>query len=423
MKRILAHPLLEMKTNGKEENLKIGINKLTSASKKFNMNKGNFIQDAMKDLNITEDPIQTYYTFGENIGAGKYGIVKTGISVNNPDFKVAIKEIELAKLTGNYQTWVSEIVTLKKVDHPNIVKIYEIFKDEKNLYIVMEYVDGKELFEFVVEKTKINELNSANITKQLLKTIKYLNSMNICHRDIKPENILINPKSLQIKVIDFGLATIYSDFSQLTEKVGTPYYVSPEVLKGNYNKQCDMWSVGVIAYILLTGCPPFQGENLAEVYNEILYEKLKLYRSDWENLSAHSLEFVKQMLKKNPEIRMTPDQALAHPFILQRKTNSTIKTSVLKKLLKNKPSDFLKKEIFMILSTYFKNEVIERWNKCFHNLDKEGTGLIKVSELVKMMKDAKLNAASISKIEEECDGDADATISYSDFMTKVINFK
>lgn len=287
----------------------------------------------------------------------------------------------------------------------------------------MEYVDGKELFEFVVEKTKINELDSANITKQLLKTIKYLNSMNICHRDIKPENILINPKSLQIKVIDFGLATIYSDFSQLTEKVGTPYYVSPEVLKGNYNKQCDMWSVGVIAYILLTGCPPFQGENLAEVYNEILYEKLKLYRSDWENLSAHSLEFVKQMLKKNPEIRMTPDQALAHPFILQRKTNSTIKTSVLKKLLKNKPSDFLKKEIFMILSTYFKNEVIERWNKCFHNLDKEGTGLIKVSELVKMMKDAKLNAASISKIEEECDGDADATISYSDFMTKVINFK
>ena len=256
-----------------------------------------------------------------------------------------------------------------------------------------------------------------------MKTVKYLNSMNIWHRDIKPENILINPKSKQVKLIDFGLAIEYSEFNQLTEKVGTPYYVSPEVLKGNYNKQWDMWSVGVITYILLTGCPPFQGENLAEVYNEILYEKLKLYRSDWENLSSYALEFVKHMLKKSPEIRMTPDQALAHQFILQRKTNSTIKTSVLKKLLKNKPSDFLKKEIFMILSTYFKNDVIEKWNKCFHNLDKEGTGLIKVSELVKMMRDANLNASSISKIEEEYGGSEDPSISYSDFMTKVINFK
>ena len=180
-----------------------------------------------------------------------------------------------------------------KVDHPNIVKIYEIFKDKEHLYIVMEYIDGIELFEFVVEHTKIKELDSAKITKQLLKTIKYLNSLNIWHRDIKPENILVNPKSLHIKLIDFGLSTYFSDFNQLNTKVGTPYYVSPEVLRGDYNKQCDIWSVGVIAYILLTGCPPFQGENLAEVYNEILNEKLKLYRSDWEDLSSYSLDSIR----------------------------------------------------------------------------------------------------------------------------------
>lgn len=101
----------------------------------------------------------------------------------------------------------------------------------------MEFVEGKELFEYVVEHIKIKEIDSAKITKQLLTTLKYLNSINICHRDIKPENILINPKSLQVKLIDFGLSTYFSDFSQLTTKVGTPYYVSPEVLKGSYNKQ------------------------------------------------------------------------------------------------------------------------------------------------------------------------------------------
>jgi calcium-dependent protein kinase len=219
----------------------------------MNVNKIDVLHEAMKDLNITEEPIEKYYELGQVLGSGKYGVVKKGVSLLNPDFNVAVKTIELEKLTGNYHSCVSEIVTLKKVDHPNIVKIYEIFKDIKYLYIVMEFVDGKELFEYVVEHTKINELDSAKIAKQLIATVKYLNSLNICHRDIKPENILINPTSLHVKLIDFGLSTYFSDFSQLITKVGTPYYVSPEVLKGSYNKQCDMWSIGVITYILLTG--------------------------------------------------------------------------------------------------------------------------------------------------------------------------
>lgn len=221
----------------KINNFKNKTKKLVDTNQKITVNKIDVLQDALKDLNITEEPLSDYYELEEVLGAGKYGVVKRGYSLRNTDFKVAVKTIDLEKLTGNYHSCVSEILTLKKVDHPNIVKIYEIFKDYKNLYIVMEYVEGKELFEYVVEHTKINELDSATITKQLLKTIKYLNSLSICHRDIKPENILINPKNLHIKVIDFGLSTYFSDFSQLITKVGTPYYVSPEVLKGNYNKQ------------------------------------------------------------------------------------------------------------------------------------------------------------------------------------------
>ena len=414
---------MQLSDRTKINNFKNKVKKLTDANPKISINKVDVIQEAMKDLNITEEPIENYYEIDKVLGWGKYGVVKKGYSLLNPDFQVAVKVIELAKLTGNYHSCVSEIVTLKKVDHPNIVKIYEIFKDLKNLYIVMEFVDGKELFEYVVENTKINEKDSAVITKQLLKTIKYLNSLNICHRDVKPENILINPKSLHIKVIDFGLSCYFSDFQQLTTKVGTPYYVSPEVLKGNYNKQWDMWSVGVIAYILLTGCPPFQGENLAEVYNEILYEKLKLYRSDWEELSVHALEFVKNMLKKSPDSRLTPDEALNHPFIEQKKGREMIKPGVLKKLAKSNETSYLKKEIFMILSTYVKSEVIEKWNKCFHSLDKEGTGKIKMSEVISMLKDSNINESRIKKIELMYKDNMDTTISYSDFLTKVINIR
>jgi calcium-dependent protein kinase len=398
--------------------------KMISSTKNTNsMNKIDVLHDALKDLNITGDKLSDFYVLENILGSGKYGVVKKGYSVRNNDFKVAVKCVELEKLTGNYHSCISEILTLRKVDHPNIVKIYEIFQDNDFLYIVMEYVEGKELFEFVVELTKVNETDSSNITGQLLKTIKYLNSLNICHRDIKPENILINPKNLHVKVIDFGLSTYFSDFQQLITKVGTPYYVSPEVLKGNYNKQCDVWSVGVITYILLTGCPPFQGENLAEVYNEILYEKLKLYRSDWEDLSAHSLEFVKSLLKKNPDSRLTPDESLKHPFVTQKSIKQMIKPSVLKKLAKVNQNSYLKKEIFVILSTCIKSDVIEKWNKIFNSLDTDGTGQIKMSEVINMLKDTRVSAKRIEIIEKMYENNQEATVSYSDFLSKVINVK
>jgi calcium-dependent protein kinase len=414
---------LGVSDRSKIRNFKNKCKMISSTKNMTSMNKIDVLHDALKDLNITQDTLDNFYILEHVLGSGKYGVVKKGYSIRNTDFKVAVKCIELEKLTGNYHSCISEVLTLRKVDHPNIVKIYEIFKDQEFLYIVMEYVDGKELFEFVVEHTKINETDSADITGQLLKTIKYLNLLNICHRDIKPENILINPKTLHVKVIDFGLSTYFSDFQQLVTKVGTPYYVSPEVLKGNYNKQCDMWSVGVITYILLTGCPPFQGENLAEVYNEILYEKLKLYRSDWEELSAHSLEFVKSMLKKNPDSRLTPDEGLKHPFVTQKSVKQMIKPSVLKKLAKANQNSYLKKEIFVILSTYIKNDVIEKWNKIFHSLDTDGTGKIKMSEVIKMLKDTKVSAKRIDIIEKMYENNEEATVSYTDFLSKVINVK
>ena len=295
---------------------------LTIASKMEMWNKLDILNEALSDLAITEEPIKNYYKMGEVMGAGKYGVVKAGKSLSKPGYKVAIKVIKLEKLKSQYHSIVQEILALKKIDHPNVVKIHEIFKDKKKLYIVMELVEGKELFDYVIAKMKCNEEEASKITAQLLKTIKYLNQVKICHRDLKPENIIINPETLHVKIIDFGLSAFYTDYSELTTKVGTPYYVAPEVLDKCYGKECDVWSIGVITYVLLTGCPPFQAKSLPELFKRIRNWDLKYMDSDFEHLSKESYRFVKSILCVDPKARLTAEEGLHHQWISGKKSES-----------------------------------------------------------------------------------------------------
>jgi calcium-dependent protein kinase len=224
----------------------------------------------MGELHLSEEPITDFYIMGKIIGSGKYGVVRKGTSIKNSNFNVAVKVIDMSKLSSQFHSLIQEILTLKKVDHPNIVSIYEMYKDDEKLYLVMEYVEGQELFDFISQRFKLLESEASEIIEQLVKAIRYLNTLGVCHRDLKPENIIINQNTLQIKLIDFGLSAYFDEVSQLRSKVGTPYYVAPEVLEGDYNKECDMWSIGIITYILLVGYPPFNSSNM-----KVIYEKIK----------------------------------------------------------------------------------------------------------------------------------------------------
>lgn len=137
------------------------------------------LHDALKVLHITNEPIESYYDTGEVIGSGKYGLVKVAFSKRKPDLKVAIKTIKLSGVTTKYHIIAQEILTLKRVDHPNIVKLYEIYKDVDKLYLVMEYIEGKELFDFIFERNRLKESEAASIIKQLLHCVNYLNTLNI----------------------------------------------------------------------------------------------------------------------------------------------------------------------------------------------------------------------------------------------------
>lgn len=380
------------------------------------------LREAVGELGLTEEPITNYYRMEKILGSGKYGVVRKGYAIDDPSRFVAIKIIDMKKLSSQFHSLVQEILTLKKVDHPNIVSIHEMFKDEEKLYLVMEHVEGMELFDFVTDRFKLMESEAVEIIEQLVKVIRYLNSLGICHRDLKPENIIINQKTLQIKLIDFGLSAYFDEVNQLRSKVGTPYYVAPEVLDGNYNKECDMWSIGVITYILLVGYPPFNSKSMKIIYDKIRSGKAEFYQSEWENLSKEALDFTNKLLQKSLDKRMTPGQALKHPWITNKESFvGEISTSVLKKLANFRSPDKLKKEIYQFLASNIKAETINQMNIYFHSLDTDKTGLIRIDDVLNKFEELNCRSSRLIKLQELYSQNKDLKINYSDFMTRVLD--
>lgn len=248
---------------------------------------------------------------------------------------------------------------------------------------MLDYVKGEELLDYIVKHQKLKESEASTIIEQLLRSIKYIHSKGIIHRDLKPENMMINPETLKLKLIDFGLSSYFLEDNSLHTKVGTPTYAAPEVILGDYSKEADLWSVGIICYVMLTGCPPFQADNMKALFQSIVNANTPYYVSDWKHVSKEAKEFVKGLIVADPEKRMTVDEALNHPWIQHRKKyDNKIEPEVFEKLSKFKVPDILKKEVFLILANQISEETIHKWNKTFEELDTEGTGMITVDALI-----------------------------------------
>ena len=165
-----------------------------------------------------------------------------------------------------------EVNLMIKLDHPNIIKLYEYYETEKHIYLIMELCTGGELFDRIVQNTEngiqFTEKQAADIFRQMMSAINYCHKNGIVHRDLKPENLLYLNKNENspIKVIDFGMSKRFDKEKFMNEKVGTAYYISPEILQGKYDEKCDIWSVGVILYIIICGYPCFNGEDNDEIF-------------------------------------------------------------------------------------------------------------------------------------------------------------
>lgn len=180
------------------------------------------------------------------------------------------------------------------------MKIFEFYNREHRFYLICEYIEGEELFEKIISSRNFSEENAANYMYQILNGVNYIHKRGIVHRDLKPENILVersdDKKDINLKIIDFGTSDIVNPNEKLTKKTGTSFYIAPEVLQGNYCEKCDIWSCGVIMYILLCGGPPFNGSNNNEIFSAILSEPLIFKGESWRVVSDEAIKLIKNML-------------------------------------------------------------------------------------------------------------------------------
>ena len=247
----------------------------------------------------------------KTLGAGTFGKVKLATHMQTKE-KVAIKILEKGKMLedqDDLERVRREIQIMKKIRHKNIIQLYEIMESKRNLYLVMENCENKELFDYIVSKKRLKEEEALKFFQQIIDGIEYIHQMNICHRDLKPENILLDA-NFNIKISDFGLSKIYT--KSLATPCGTPSYAPPEMLKGKeYNGlKSDIWSAGIILFAMMCGYLPFSGKNEDEICNKIIECKVNL--PDW--LSHNSKDLLKKILTPNPESRLGLDSIRAHKF-------------------------------------------------------------------------------------------------------------
>ncbi|NXJ03287.1 KCC1A kinase, partial [Odontophorus gujanensis] len=315
----------------------------------------------------TED-IRRIYDFREVLGTGAFSEVVLAEERATQKL-VAIKCIAKKALEGKEAGIENEIAVLHKIKHPNIVALDDIYESSSHLYLIMQLVSGGELFDRIVEKGFYTERDASALIRQILDAVRYLHDMGIVHRDLKPENLLYYSleEDSKIMISDFGLSKIEGCGSVMSTACGTPGYVAPEVLAQKpYSKAVDCWSIGVIAYILLCGYPPFYDENDAKLFEQILRAEYEFDSPYWDDISdsgepsgrqcwgqdprgvgAHSCpvptakDFIKHLMEKDPDKRFTCEQALQHPWIagdtaLDKNIHQSVSEQIKKNFAKSK---------------------------------------------------------------------------------------
>ncbi|XP_065217888.1 calcium/calmodulin-dependent protein kinase type 1 isoform X2 [Planococcus citri] len=289
-----------------------------------------------KDLDKV--PIEQKYELKELLGTGAFSEVRLAESKENPGEMYAVKIIDKKALKGKEDSLENEIRVLRRLTHPNIVQLLETYEDKNKYYLVMELVTGGELFDRIVAKGSYTEKDASDLIRQVLEAVNYMHEQGVVHRDLKPENLLYYSPDDDSKIMisDFGLSKM-EESGIMATACGTPGYVAPEVLAQKpYGKAVDVWSIGVISYILLCGYPPFYDENDANLFAQILKGDFEFDAPYWDDISDSAKEFISKLMCVDVEKRYTCRQALAHPWISGNTASSKdIHSTVSAQLKKN----------------------------------------------------------------------------------------
>lgn len=279
----------------------------------------------------------------------------------------------------------------------------------------MELCSGKEVFDKIVEEDYLTETKVAKIIYKVISAINYCHTKGITHRDIKPENILFenSDNDADIKLIDFGLSRKYNSHEKMHTILGTPYYVAPEVLKGDYDEKCDVWSIGAITYIMLCGEPPFIGKTNNEIFKKIVNDEVSFDKLKWKKISFEAKNFIKECMNKNPYKRFCAEKALNHDWFkslnIEANTNNLEKDILVNIKNFSSPQKF-KKLVLRFLVNMLSHNELKELKKAFNTIDRDHSGLINTDELHNAFKQANI------KITEE---EIKNIISYSEEKDKL----
>ncbi|KAL2231487.1 serine/threonine-protein kinase PEPKR2-like [Sesamum indicum] len=266
--------------------------------------------------------IEQEYELAKIIGQGKFGSVALCRS------KATGEEFACKTLRKGEEIVHREVEIMQHLSgHPGVVTLKSVYEDAESFYLVMELCSGGRLLDQMAREGLNSEQKAANIIKELMLAVRYCHEMGVVHRDIKPENILLTTSG-QMKLADFGLAVRILDGQSLNGVVGSPAYVAPEVLLGNYSEKVDIWSAGVLLHALLVGVLPFQGDSLETVFEAIKKEKLDFTGGVWGAISQPARDLLSKMLTRSVSTRLTANEVLTHPWIYFH-TEPTLKTLTL----------------------------------------------------------------------------------------------
>ncbi len=331
----------------------------------------------------------------------------------------------------------NEINILRTLDHPNILKIFEFYSNKESYSIVTELCSGGELFQEIVDKGPFNENYSAYVMFQILSAINYCHNMKIVHRDLKPENILIVDRDKnnypRVKICDFGTSKMFEKGAIQRKLVGSSYYIAPEVLKKHYDEKCDLWSCGVILYILLSGRPPFGGENDKEIMERVSIGKYDLQSSPFNKVSKNGIDLIQKLLIMDPKKRISAQDALLHPWFKDHRSkelfNQIKDETTLKKLIANlkayrKDSIIQETALAYLVHNFPQMKDVVNACKLFNQIDVNGDGKINKGELLKGLQ-SKIKSDTleqdVEQIFKNIDMDNNGYIEYEEFVRAAVS--
>uniref|UniRef100_A0A5B6YJU8 non-specific serine/threonine protein kinase n=1 Tax=Davidia involucrata TaxID=16924 RepID=A0A5B6YJU8_DAVIN len=375
------------------------------------------------------EDVRTLYNIGKELGRGQFGVTHLCTQKQTGE-QFACKTIAKRKLVNKED--IEDVRREVQIMHhltgqPNIVELKGAYEDKHSVHLVMELCAGGELFDRIIAKGHYTERAAASLLRTIVQIVHTCHSMGVIHRDLKPENFLLLNKdeNSPLKATDFGLSVFYKQGEVFKDIVGSAYYIAPEVLKRRYGPEVDIWSVGVMLYILLCGVPPFWAESEHGIFNAILRGHIDFTSDPWPSISHQAKDLVRKMLNSDPKNRLTAFQVLDHPWIKEdgEAPDTPLDNAVLGRLKQFRAMNKFKKVALRVIAGCLSEEEIMGLKQMFKAMDTDNSGTITLEELKQGLskQGTKLSEYEVKQLMEAADADGNGTIDYDEFITATMH--